>query len=488
LIETEERAFHWHGRNRFGVLTAAERLDAETMPAGRGVTIAFLDSGFVPHPDLTEPKNRILAFHDATAPDGAASRTAAPPQPADWHGTQTSVVAAGNGHLSDGLYRGLAHEARVVLIKVGEAGRIRDSHIACGLEWILEHAEAFGIRVVSISLGGDEDAPLRASRVNQLAEKAVRRGLVVVVAAGNAGCSSMHRPVPPATAPSVITVGGYDDGNDPTGRILSLYCSSFGTTADGLAKPEIIAPAQGVAAPILSGTSAARRALALSRLAAAPDVLIRKTLAELAVEDRDLAALEASTPAETRARIEEILRREKIIAAHYQHVEGTSFAAPIVASVVAQMLEVNPRLTPAAVKHILVTTADTLSSAPAVRQGHGILRARRAVEAARREAHTDAIAFAGPRVEKGRIVLTYHDDRAGRVALVGDFNGWRPGAALYARKKDGTWRYETDALPPGRYRYRLLVDEVRWIEDPSNGVKEANPYGGFDSVLEIRDQ
>jgi len=267
--------------------------------------------------------------------------------------------------------------------------------------------------------------------------------------------------------------------------MLSLYCSSFGTSADGLAKPEIIAPARGVAAPILPGTSAARRALVLSRLAAAPDALIRRTLADLVVEDRDLASLEASTAAETRARIEEIIRTEKIVAAHYQHVEGTSFAAPITASVVAQMLEVNPRLTPAAVKHILVTTADRLSSAPAIRQGHGVLCARRAVEAAFHEEHTDSVAFAAPRVEKRRIVLTYHDDRAARVALVGDFNGWRPGAALYVRMEDGSWRYEMDAPPSGRYRYRLLVDEVRWIEDPSNGAKEPNAFGGFDSVLEV---
>jgi hypothetical protein len=102
--------------------------------------------------------------------------------------------------------------------------------------------------------------------------------------------------------------------------------------------------------------------------------------------------------------------------------------------------------------------------------------------------HTDAVAFAGPRVEKRRIVLTYHDDRASRVALVGDFNRWHPGAAQYVRIENGTWRYEMDTPPPGRYRYRLLVDELRWIEDPSNGVKEANLYGGFDSVLETRDR
>jgi serine protease AprX len=187
-----------------------------------------------------------------------------------------------------------------------------------------------------------------------------------------------------------------------------------------------------------------------------------------------------------RASVEEALRSDKIVTAHYQHVEGTSFAAPIVASVVAQMLEANPRLTPAAVKHLLVTTADRVSGAPAVRQGHGMLCALRAVEAARREAHgCEDDAFSGPRVEDGRVVFTYHDDRAGRVELAGEFNGWDPGRAVLARASGGAWRIALDAPAPGRYRYKFLVDGERWIEDPGNGAKEPDPYGGFDSVLRI---
>ena len=32
------------------------------------------------------------------------------PEESDWHGTMTSVAAAGNGYLSEGLYRGLASQ------------------------------------------------------------------------------------------------------------------------------------------------------------------------------------------------------------------------------------------------------------------------------------------------------------------------------------------------------------------------------------------
>ena len=42
------------------VLSTPLRLDADERFTGRGVTIAFLDSGFYPHVDLTTPKNRIL--------------------------------------------------------------------------------------------------------------------------------------------------------------------------------------------------------------------------------------------------------------------------------------------------------------------------------------------------------------------------------------------------------------------------------------------
>ncbi len=442
---------HGHGRNRLAVPAVCERLGADASLTGRGVTIAFLDSGFVRHPDLARPEDRIVAYHDVVDP--ASTLQAAQPREWHWHGTQTSVVAAGNGFLSDGLYRGLASEARVVLVKVGVEGGIPEENIAKGLEWVLANRERYGIRVVSISLGGDEDAPLVENRVNQLAEECVRRGLALVVAAGNSGCTDKHRSLPPATAPSVITVGGYEDGGDPSRAALALYCSSYGFTADGLVKPEIIALARGVAAPILPGTEAWHRAEALSQRA-------------------DVAA-------------EEALRAEKIVATHYQHVDGTSFAAPIVASVVAQMLEANPALTPVAVKHLLVTTARRIGEASALRQGFGVLDARRAVEAARGERHTaEGAHFAPPRVEEGRIAFVYHDDAAQNVAVAGDFNAWNPASTPFQRGPDGVWRAAMAKPAPGLYRYKLLVDG-RWIEDPAHGAKEPDPFGSFNSLLRV---
>lgn len=473
---------HAHAPLRSAVPATAARLAADDRRTGRGVVIAFLDSGFFPHPDLTAPVNRILAFHDLESP-GRDLRAHAL-EGSDWHGTQTSVVAAGNGFLSGGHYRGLACEARLVLVKVGRGGRIGDEDLARAFEWILAHHRRYAIRVVNVSLGADRDAPLSSNRVNQLAEEAVAAGLVVVAAAGNGGCTDMPRPLPPATAPSVITVGGYEDASDPSLSRLSLYCSSFGPTADGLAKPELIALASGVAAPVLPETPAYRRAAALARLAAAPDHLVRELLGQAAGDDDDAAVLKAAPAAAVRSWAEETIRREKVVAAHYQHVDGTSFAAPIVSAVVAQMLEANPSLTPAAVKHLLVSTAGRIPGTPVERQGSGILNARRAVEAAEKEVHAASLtAFGPPRLEGNRLVFTCHDDAAASVSLAGDFNGWDPRHAPFVRGRDGVWKADIPAPPPGHYRYKLVVDGTRWVEDPSTGAKEADPYGGFNSVL-----
>ena len=478
---------HPHAPNRFAVLSTPDRVASPHDLAGRGVTIALLDSGFYPHPDLTQPENRIVAYHDVHDPERGLD-PARPAEPDEWHGTQTAVVAAGNGFLSDGAYRGLASEARLVLVRVGREGRVTEESIEKGLLWVLENAERYGIRVVSMSLGGDAERPLAECPVNQLAEEAGRRGLVLVAAAGNSGQAESHRCLPPASAPSVIAVGGYDDGNDPERRDLALYASSFGVTPDGVVKPELIAAAAWVAAPILPGTEAERTAEALSGLAAAPDEKIVETLLEAGLEEVAVAAAggEVATDA-VRASAEEELRQKKIVAAHYQHVDGTSFAAPVAASVVAQMLEVNPALTPADVRRLLLRTADPIGGEPAIRQGYGILNARAAVEAAFAESHPGARMGEGSGwlIRNGQMAFAYRDDAARTVALACSFTGWDPGLHALARGEDGVWRTELPAPPPGRHRYKVFVDGQRWIPDPDCAMREPDPYGGWESVIDV---
>ena len=90
-----------------------------------------------------------------------------------------------------------------------------------------------------------------------------------------------------------------------------------------------------------------------------------------------------------------------------------------------------------------------------------------------------------PRVRDGRLLFTYRDEFAHRVCLTGEFNGWNPSQGQFQRGDEGIWRLEIAAPAPGRYRYKLLIDDTRYIEDPSHHVREPGPFGGYDSVLVI---
>ncbi|MCI0446283.1 S8 family serine peptidase [bacterium] len=476
---------HSHAENKFGVIPTPVRLQADVTKSGKGITIAVIDAGFYPHPDLTKPVNRILAYHDVTMPESNLNAKRSP-ESWDWHGTQTCVAAAGNGYLSDGKYRGLASEANVVLVKVSDRGKITEENIARGLDWVLKNKENYNIRIASISLGGDKDVSYKENLVDQLAEEAVRQGIVVVVAAGNSGCTDQHHTVPPANAPSVITVGGYDDQNQLGNMEPHLYCSSFGPTADGLIKPEIIAPAMWVAAPILPRTESYKRATALSQLASAADYEIPDLTAKL-WNILGLPESIHSTDTNTiRSTVEVLLQESKIISTHYQHVDGTSFAAPIVASVVAQMLEANPQLTPLAVKNILIATAERIRNAPVLRQGYGRLNAQAAVKEAACEKHVmDGAHFSAPRIDGNNLIFFYHDDSAEKVTLAGDFNNWNAGSIDFKKETNGIWRTEIAIPERGRYRYKFIINGMRWIDDPGNGMKEPDNYGEFNSIVTL---
>src|SRR5215470_3341978 len=260
------------------ILPTAVRLGVSDGFRGRGVTIAFLDSGFYAHPDLVEPEDRILAYVDVTN-RRARRADLATPEVSSWHGMMTSVVAAGNGRLSRGLYRGLASDARLVLVKCGSARRIRHDDIRRGLLWVMRNRRRYGIRIVNVSCGGDYEASYLHDGLSRTADEATRAGLLVVAAAGNRGHEPRHPILPPASAPSVLTVGGLDDKNRLAFAGYDMYHSSYGPTVDGLQKPEVIAPGIWVAAPILPGTSTAEQAALLARLAAAPDERLSTVIA-----------------------------------------------------------------------------------------------------------------------------------------------------------------------------------------------------------------
>ncbi|MEP6741337.1 MAG: S8 family serine peptidase [bacterium] len=363
------------------VLPTPLRMDAHEAFTGRGVTIAFLDSGFYAHDDLTKPVNRIVAYHNIFSPDADVSALQTS-DVASWHGMMTSVVAAGNGHLSDGFYRGIASDARVVLVKIGRTGRIPEKNIQQGLEWIIDHAKEYDIRIVNISAGGDFEQPYLENSLCQTVERAVRAGLIVVCAVGNAGMSPGHPVLPPASSPAAISVGGLDDQNSLDRAKRGMYRSSYGPTIDGLQKPELIAPGIWVAAPILPSTPTADQAQLYSELDAAADDELKALIECSPGIDRDLDDAHDLPVPLLRQLITIKLREGNVINGNYKYVDGTSFASPIVASIIACMLEANPRLKPQQVKRILIDRAERVSGVEIERQGWGVVVPRKAVEVA----------------------------------------------------------------------------------------------------------
>jgi serine protease AprX len=366
------------------ILPLPIRLHASIKKTGVGVGIAMVDSDFVVHPDLTEAVNRIKAYYDAVQ-DTESPLPPRTPRARHWHGTMTACTAAGNGHLSGGTYTSLAPNAHVILIRtMNDDHRVPTDVIVRALRYVKDNAQRLGINVVNLSVYADEIVQDISHPVNALVEELSAAGIVVVAAAGNNPRSPIR---PPAAAPSAITVGGLDDRNTLGDEDNQLYNSTFGITSLGIQKPEVIAPAIFLPAPILLNTDQQREAAALCALDAlqndqlldvAPLLLPSTSIAYSNDQLHDVPTI--------RAKIRARITGEMVATPFYKMVDGTSFAAPIVTSIVAQILEANPELTPGQVKDLLTSTARPLTNFPSLRQGWGVVRPAEAVEGARRSA------------------------------------------------------------------------------------------------------
>lgn len=467
----------------FTVFPTPLRLNANPNFTGKGVTICSIDSGFHPHPDLLYPTNRILWSVDIT---GGGNALGDHPEEEQWHGTMTSVVCAGNGFLSDGYYRSIAPEANLVLLKVEKEGQISGENITRAIRWAIENKERYGIRIINLSVSDDDPTSYKESQVDLAAEDAVRAGIVVVAAVGNDPTESVK---PPANSPNVIAVGGVDDHNTLGMLNESIYHSTYGFTVDQFLKPELIAPSIWVAAPILPMTKTHDEAKALYSILSAPDRHVKAIL----VKSGGTAGLDPSSVfQESVDTIREIAKRRmadrKFISAHYMHADGTSFAAPIVCSVIAQMLEANPDLTPAAIRHILLTTARKLEHVPVEQQGYGVINPKMAIDTSLAERHAATGDYPNsPVVDRlnRRIIFYYHNDDANAVVLAGTFNGWSTNSTLFIRNGRGIWKAELPLLPPGKYLYKFIIDNKAWIPDPENLFREPDGFNGLNSRLTI---
>lgn len=285
---------------------------------GSGVTVALLDTGVYNHPDLA---GRVTCGIDLSHEAGTGAECA----DTFGHGTFMAGLIAGNGASSGGKWKGSAPNANIVSVKLaGYDGAADVTHVLAGIQWAVANKDAYGIDVLSLSLGTDTAMDYRLNPLNFAVERAWAAGITVVVSAGNRGPGPATI-TSPADDPFVITVGASShQGNvsikDDT---VPVYSGRGPTASNGLAKPDIVSP----------GT----HTVSLRSPGSAIDNMF------------PASALEGS----------------------YFKGTGTSMANASVAGQVAQMLQANPALTPNQVKFRLMETANQIATTDPMAAGRG---------------------------------------------------------------------------------------------------------------------
>ncbi|MBE2280242.1 MAG: S8 family serine peptidase [Ignavibacteriaceae bacterium] len=469
----------------YEIKSIPERLEANPYFTGKGITICVIDSGFYYHPDLTKPVNRILTIKDIATPQRKDSYYKYPHND-NWHGMMTSIVAAGNGSLSNGRYRSIAPNANLVLLRVKTVLGISATNISRGIRWAIENKERYNIRIINLSITDDYPLPAKESIVSIAAEEAFEKGIVVVAAAGNNPNAPLKQP---ASSPNVITVGGIVDNYSQNTTGIKLYHSTYGKTLDNLYKPEILAPADFIPSPILPGSEKESDAEILFEVLNLPE----EKIDAFAKKHKHIINFQRLFGKRNNISLKEkamrMIAEMKLIDPNYMTGDGTSLAAPIVCSVIAQMLEVNPHLSPQNVRDILIDTAVHLKNRPAIRQGAGVINPKAAVNSAEISTSKPVIDHQNSPVidyEKNIMIFRFKDSNATRVNLCGTFNNWDKNSFMLRKRRAGWWMIELPLLKQGKFFYKYLVDSTKWEIDRLNPIKEPDPFNGFNSVVEIK--
>jgi serine protease AprX len=260
---------------------------------GQGVGIAVIDSGVTPSPDFGSRLTQVQLDGQSGSLDDTVG-----------HGTMVAGVAA--GYSPDGRFIGIAPGANVYAININRPTGVYTSDVITALKWVFDNAHAYNIRVVNLSLTETVPSSYKNSPLDLAVERLWASGVFVAVSAGNLGPGQID--FAPANDPLVFTVGAFDtmDTSGPGDDTLSTWSSS-GTTVDGFAKPNLLAPGRHIASPLPTGTTL-------------------DTLAPLGNH----------------------------VAPGYASINGTSFAAPQVAGAAAIILQWHPAYSPDNVKWALI--------------------------------------------------------------------------------------------------------------------------------------
>jgi serine protease AprX len=276
---------------------------------GRGIDVAVIDSGSLALPELA---GRIV-----DGPDLSFQSSAVPQWYTDdfGHGVFIDGIITGDDPTATGgrSYQGIAPDARIVNVRVAVRSGVTDlSQVLAAIDWVVQHRNDNGlnIRVLNLSFGTDGTQSYLHDPLAYAAEVAWRKGIVVVVAAGNEGYgdSALNNP---AYDPYVLAVGAAD--------MVGTYAqtddlvAAFSSRGSAARRPDVVAPGRSV--------------VSLRN----PNSFIDRTNPEGRVGTRFFKG------------------------------SGTSGAAAVVSGAVALLLQQRPLLTPDQVKCLLKQTATKLT-------------------------------------------------------------------------------------------------------------------------------
>jgi serine protease AprX len=364
------RAQIWHS-------TATVKADAcrrSFATTGKGIVWAILDSGIDgTHPHFQKHKNLELPS-GLTHMDFMQANPVAlgPTQLTDDYGHGTHVAGIIAGELDDTVYRplslsrerdqdgkisfkeelisapvmGIAPQCKLLSYKVlDKDGEGTVSTVIAAINWIQKlngYGRNLNIHGVNMSLGYDFDPEWFACGQSPICievDRLVRSGVAVVVSAGNTGKGFALTINDPGNAELPVTVGATH--RDMPHRYGVSYFSSKGPTADGRAKPDLLAPGERI---ISCG--------------AGPDVATYQSLSTRLPPD----------PAKHDA--------------YYLERSGTSMAAPHVSGIIAGILSVRGEFVglPEDIKGYLVKNAIDLGRERSF-QGGGLVDMMRTIQA-----------------------------------------------------------------------------------------------------------